>query len=133
MREAYICGINECFSASFACLCSSLELTLLYCYWKNKQKKFGLNKFYKWIDGKKEKPIFNQLLFDFQQNYIFPKEWNIISRIRGLYKKICSYSHAPIINESIPKMEGTNRGVIATNVLNYWIDLFILGVDYILY
>lgn len=133
LREAYICGINGCFSASFACLRSSLELTLLHCYWKNKQINFGLNKFYKWIDGKKEKPTFSQLLSSFQQNYIFPKEWNIISKVREFYKKMCSYSHAPIINESITRMKGTNRSVIATNVLDYWIDLFTSGVDLILH
>jgi len=124
LRESFLCGINSCYSASFSCFRSALELLLLHLFWEQKKhSEKELRNFYNWLEGKKAKPTFSQLLAFAEDYYSFPKEWSFRKEIKDLYSKLCSYAHAPLLNESVVFIRGTITSSINNEVLEYWISI----------
>lgn len=124
LREACLSGLNCCLHTSFSGLRSSLELILMHLYWKQKMESKSTHEiFYEWLFTGKHKPNFANLLLFIGKKYNYPINWDIEKRIKKTYSKLCSYSHTPLLNESLTSMKMSNVPGVSENVLNYWVLL----------
>lgn len=124
LREACLSGLNCCLHTSFSGLRSSLELILMHLYWKQKMESQSTYEiFYEWLFTGNRKPKFTELQSFVSKNYNYPINWDMEKRINKTYSKLCSYSHTPLLHESLTSMKMSNLPGISEKVLNYWVLL----------
>lgn len=124
LRESVLTGFNATYHASFATMRSTLELALLHSYWVHKFKEEKEKDFFYWINTGKGKPGFNELKKYFLKNYTQCDIWDLKKDIETIYTKLCSYSHTPILSESIAKISGTNnKETVNFNSIIYWLKI----------
>lgn len=124
LREAFLAGINSCTHISIAGLRSALEFILAHSYWESlKQNESDFKKFYSWLGGEQKSISFKELYLQFIKKYDPPQDWQMIQKIIAIYEKLCSYSHKPLLNESVTLIKESNLPVVSPEILSYWVDI----------
>lgn len=124
LREATVGMLNGSPRASTGLLRSVLEMLLLHCWWQQCiSRKGSSEQFYDWLEGRRNRPEFRHIV---ENNF----EWLGMSqdhvekdRIWSTYKRLCSYVHAPIREESVTMLNKGNVGQVAVGVLRHWLVL----------
>jgi len=117
LKEAIICLLNGNLLATMVLLRPFLELAIAEIYWNLKSYKKSSSQFYRWLLGDiRFKQGFTNMLDYFYSNCdalsLLDKSGlqNNKKDLKRIYKKLCSYNHTPILNESITSHAG-NTGV----------------------
>jgi|GEM_PF-2523249 len=133
LRESIIAGLNGLYHTSLASLRSALEHFVFDIWWKIRlNNSDDFREFYDWLSGKKQTVTFTQALADIFKVLNLPTQSCTFSDCRKIYKCLCSYSHKPLIDESIMILKGSNMPVISNTILKYWIELLELTLAPIL-
>lgn len=124
LREATLGMLNGAPRASTGLLRSVLEMLLLHCWWQKQISRTGSsNKFYDWLEGRRQKPKFWDVV---KGNFNFlgiPADPEAEEQIKQTYNQLCSYVHAPLIKESFTTLNQGNLGQVGIPVLQHWLIL----------
>ncbi len=124
LREATVGMLNGLPRASTGLLRSTLEMLMLHCWWQTKIKeKNGSDKFYCWLRGQRNGPNFNQVIKDNLDALGIPTNDLTIQHVKGVYKQLCSYVHAPLPNESMTTLSQGNQMNNSIDVMRSWMCL----------
>lgn len=124
LREATVAMLNGSPRASTGLLRAVLEMTLLHCYWQKSIEKTGSSKrFYDWLNGRKLKPKFRDVLANNLKWLEIPAAEMSKDEVQRTYDQLCAYVHAPIHKESLTMLNQGNIGGVSTGVLCNWLVL----------
>jgi len=124
IRECVLCGINGQFNASLAVLRSALEMTV--CHYWYKERYFSKNSyedFYSWLDGEKGGAPFRNMLKDTFKRIECPDSAVDQTHVENVYSKLCSYSHKPVLRESMVYRGRSNYRKKIIENYQYWMEL----------
>ena len=124
LREATVGMLNGSPRASTGLLRSVLEMLLLHCWWQKNILRMGSSEeFYDWLEGRKEKPKFWDVV---RNNFNFlgiPDDAAAMEQIKHTYARLCSHVHAPLLKESVTTLNQGNQGYVGIAVLQHWLVL----------
>ena len=126
LREGVVSWLDKNILAGMALLRPFLELAMLHVYWYLRCERVGYDNFYRWLNGKKEKPPFkNQLDYIFDnlpsKSVISPKRLNNLKEaLYGFFKALSTYNHTPKIDESLVNLGG-GLGNISLDSFYYYL------------
>ncbi len=124
LREAILAGLNGCLHASFAALRSALELVTFHYWWKEKLRfEEDYERLYSWLDGKKDSPPFRGVINEIFRALEVPGVAIKKRDFENIYRRLCSYSHKPLIKEAVTAIRGTNLNVPNGPQTRYWVSL----------
>ena len=124
LREATVGMLNGSPRASTGLLRSVLEMLLLHCWWQAQILRTGSSKkFYDWLEGRREKPKFWDVVKDNFNFLGIPADSEAKEQIKQTYKRLCSYVHAPLLEESVTTLNQGNQGQVGIPVLQHWLVL----------
>lgn len=124
LREATVGILNGSPRASTGLLRSFLEMLLLHCWWQKRIESKGDSKqFYDWLEGRRPKPRFRDMLEKNFEWLEIPADAAAEKHVRDTYHRLCSYVHAPIREESVTMLNQGNVGQVGVGVLRYWLIL----------
>lgn len=124
LREATLGMLNGSPRASTGLLRSVLEMLLLHCWWQKQiSRTSSSKKFYDWLEGRREKPKFWDVVKDNFNFLGIPDYAAAKGQIEQTYNRLCSYVHAPLLNESVTTLNQGNQGQVGITVLQHWLVL----------
>lgn len=149
LRQSILSLFNLNILSTITLLRPFIELSIFQLYWTYSSKEKGFKSYYKWIKGNKEKPPFrNSLEYVINKKCLtFPKLKNLLENsekiLKNLYYKFCSYTHVPVLSESlaakargfsIPDLEDFLYALHQTNILlHHIIVLYVICNPMILF
>jgi hypothetical protein len=129
LKEVFLCLLNGHLLASITLLRPFLELSVANIYWILKSSKESSTAFYKWLLGDKTyKQSFAKMIDYFFKNCdtleLLNRDGLIENQkfIKEIYRKLCSYNHTPILEESLISRAG-NTGIISEDFFSDMIAL----------
>lgn len=124
LREATLGMLNGSPRASTGLLRSVLEMLLLHCWWQAQILRTGSSeKFYDWLEGRRKKPKFWDVVKDNFDFLGIPADPEAKEQIKQTYYRLCSYVHAPLLEESVTTLNQGNQGQVDIAVLQHWLVL----------
>ena len=122
LREATVGMLNGLPRASTGLLRSVLEMLLLHCWWQKRiSRKRNSVEFYEWLEGERAQPRFRDVVANNFAWLGIPAETAAIKHVERTYKRLCSYVHAPIREESFTMLNRGNVGHVGVGVLRHWL------------
>lgn len=117
LKEAIVCLLDGRFLATMVLLRPFLELSVANIYWTIKSERESSSQFYKWLLGnKKYKQSFSKMIDYYYENCDSLKmlDKNGLEEnkkcIKEIYRRLCSYNHTPILEESMISHSGNTGG-----------------------
>ena len=124
LREATVGIFNGTPRASIGLLRSVLEMLLLHCWWQEHICRKGKSDhFYEWLEGKRHKPNFKDVVKDNFKFLDIPADTHAMEHVNRTYERLCSYVHAPIRKESVTILNRGNALGCSIEVLLHWLTL----------
>ena len=124
LRESAVAMLNGSPRASTGLLRAILEMTSLHCYWQKRiEKTESTKRFYDWLNGRKQKPKFREIIANNLEWLEIPADEMSGEYVQCIYGQLCAYVHAPIHKESLTMLNQGNVGGIDTGVLRNWLVL----------
>lgn len=124
LREATVAMLNGLPRSSTGLLRSVLEMILLHCWWQKRiERKRSSEQFYHWLNGRRPKPKFRDVVANNFEWLEIPTDATAPSDIQRTYERLCSYVHAPIREESYTMLNRGNVGGTSIGVLSHWLVL----------
>ena len=112
LREGVASLLAGRFLASIALARPFLELAITHVYWKTKCDGAGYGEYYRWLDGKHQKPPFRAMLewsvkhLPVASEVRGPRLDQLVEHLRHTYRQVCAYHHTPSPTESVVTMGG---------------------------
>jgi len=123
-RESILCGLGGLFHASFSVLRSAVELLVFHYWWREKLRdQDDYEPFYKWLRGERKAPPFANVVKTLCRGKEHLLESSERTRIEAIYDVLCSYSHKPVLQESITALRGGNEAQVSLTALSYWLKV----------
>lgn len=124
LREATVGMLNGSPRASTGLLRSVMEMLMLHCWWQKRISRKGSSAhFYEWLEGRKSKPRFRDVVANNFEWLGIPAEADVKEHVQRTYERLCSYVHAPIREESYTILNRGNVGLIGVGALRHWSEL----------
>ncbi len=124
MREATVGMLNGSPRASTGLLRSVLEMFLLHCWWQVRMsQKNSTAKFYDWLEGNKNNPRFRDVVKGNFKCLGIPGGDDALNKVNDVYRRLCSYVHAPLLSESMTTLGQGNLRDVSAPVLRHWLEL----------
>jgi hypothetical protein len=129
LRESVLAGINGLYHSSFATLRSSLEHFVFNQWWQSRlSAETDYSEFYDWLNGKKQSPPFAKVLQDVCSDDALEHSTIGLYDCKATYRRLCSYSHKPLIADCIPNLRGTNEPAVTATLIGYWLEMLELAL-----
>jgi hypothetical protein len=123
LREAVIGGMSGLTHSSLATLRSALEIFVYYAWWQSRFEKSRTHAdFYNWLEGKTSPPPFRNVVSAVSKAIALPMDLSFEAELHSVYKDLCSYSHKPILEESITRIRGSNLLDPSEDSLTFWLN-----------
>jgi hypothetical protein len=112
LRESIVSWLDKNVLSAMVLIRPYMENSIFHLYWYLRGDEKGYESFYKWMEGKKHKPPFqNQLDYIFSnlttKKVLDSKRVSYIKQIiKNFYKSMSAYNHTPKIDESMVTMGG---------------------------
>lgn len=124
LRESILCGLGGLFHASFAVLRSAVEQLIFHYWWREKLRdKDDYEPFYRWLRGDRKAPPFANAVRVLCRDKEHLLESTGRARIEAVYDVLCSYSHKPVLHESITALKGGNEAQVSPTAISYWLEV----------
>ena len=124
LRESFLAGINGLYHSSFATLRSSLENFVFNQWWRSRlSAATDYSEFYDWLNGKKQSIPFAKALQDVCSDAALEHSTIGLDDCKATYRRLCSYSHKPLIADCIPNLRGTNEPSVTATLIGYWLEM----------
>ena len=126
LREATVGILNGLPRASAGLLRSVLELFVFHCWWQTQISRTGSSiKFYDWLEGRRQKrmPRFKNVVRDNFKFLAIPADAEAMKQIEHTYGRLCSYVHAPLLEESVTTLAQGNYGHVSVRILKHCLVL----------
>ena len=127
LREAVVGMLNGSPRAATGLLRSVMEMLLLHCWWQERLSRNGnSSQFYEWLEGRRPKPMMRDVVANNFDWLGIPTDKGAVEHVHRTYKRLCSYTHAPIRAESFTIKNRGNVGFVSVGVLRH---LLVLALD----
>ncbi len=123
LREATVCGLNTLYHSSFSNLRVALEMFTFHYWWQNRlSQSDSYEEFYEWLTGKQNSAPFSNMISDIYAEISLPSGASSKDGLLKTYRALCSYSHKPLIKESITTIRAGNLPGFSPEVFLYWLE-----------
>ncbi len=124
LREATVGMLNGSPRAASGLLRSVMEMLMLHCWWQNRMsRKDSSSQFRDWLEGRRPKPKIKDVIEGNFKQLKISDDGSARNHINRTYKRLCSYVHAPIREESFTMLNRGNRRYVGVGVLRHWLSL----------
>ncbi len=126
LMESITAWLDKNVLAALTLIRPFLELSLFHVYWYLRCKDSGYERYYLWLEGKKGKPPFKDMMnFIFEnlptKDHVADKQIKKIERIlSNSYKSISSYNHTPKLDETVVNLGG-GLGKVSLDLFFYYL------------
>ena len=126
IRSSVLISLGGHAHAGLAILRSALELFVLHYWWQNRANhNTNYRYIYAWLYTEKGTPPFKNIADDVYKDLRLPPSGSGRTELNEVYRKLCSYTHKPTMDECLVRIRGNNIPQPSLNELIYWLQVFV--------
>lgn len=139
LRASITAALDKNPVAAMTLLRPFLELSVLHLFWLTRSETEGYDAYYKWLDGRHEKPGFSrqveQVIKKVSAGSVIPQDRlkRLKQTILKLYTGLCKYNHGPKMSDSMAALSRAQTGMSLDSFYLYLatVDLLMSQIIYI--
>jgi hypothetical protein len=124
LRESVVAGLNGQVHAALAVLRSALELHCFHYWWREELWSAPTyERFYRWLETGEGGAGFSQVIAALFAQERLPPGATTETHVREIYRRLCSYSHKPLLDEAITPLRANDPTESGAPALFLWLSL----------